>query len=680
MPPAGPLGSGSTPLPRDPAAAGLLPPPRDRSVYGRLAVLGLAALAAGHLVRLARAHPSFPLWDEAAHGVAGVEVADALRHFNPLEFFLAIQRQGAWPFVHSLVLAPFFLVFGRGFASAELASVTLWAGTALLAFLAGRTLHPTRGTWTGLAAAALALTAPIDRAFATLAMLEVPGAFFLLLAFVLHARTFRAPAARGPLVASGLASAALFFCKYNYGVLWLLPLALFEWLMLSAADRGRARAALRERATWRWWVRPVPAVLAVGAVAALTIELTGGTEFRVMRNHVSLHSAGNLLYALFLVALAWLLVPRGARGSRLAWLGARMPDRVRLLGGTLALPLATWFVLPGHLREFVGFLHNRETGPPPYALDALAFYPRAFLADYAPPGTGVVVLILAALVFLTLPGRRVRPAEGAPRSPHDLAAALAALAMVLGFLLTEAHRYRQGRFFFTVAPLVWLCAARTLVSAFDTVFRRIGFRAVREGLWGWLAGVLLLLGWLGAPLDSEVLERRISLRGPNTLAPALDAILDALRPRLEVPEFRYAALPPAVRLEPAPAPDANRDFPARAVLLGYGNVLSPGLVAWWARSARPEVPRAALPKRPPYLAPGAEDPALDARAEWVTAHADLAIAAFATALPQRLAGEYRDEVWADRETAARLALSSDWSRVSETRAGAWRVVVYERLP
>ena len=96
--------------------------------------------------------------------------------------------------------------------------------------------------------------------------------------------------------------------------------------------------------------------------------------------------------------------------------------------------------------------------------------------------------------------------------------------------------------------------------------------------------------------------------------------------------------------------------------------------------ARPEIPREAIPKRPPYLAAGAEDPALDARADWVTAHADLAIAAFATELPERLVGEYRHEVWADRETAARLALSSEWSRVSETRAGAWRVVVYERAP
>lgn len=659
-------------------SAGASPPPRDRSIYGRLAVLGFAVLAAGHLARLARTHPSFPLWDEAAHGVAGVEVADALRHFNPVELFLALNRQAVWPFVHSLVLAPFFLLFGRGFASAELASVTLWAGMVLLAFLAGRALHPTRGTWAGLAAAALALTAPIDRAFATLAMLEVPGAFFLLLAFVLHARTFRAPAARGPLALSGLASAALFFCKYNYGLLWLLPLALFEWLLLPAADRGRARAALRTRLTVRWWRRPVPALLAIGSLAALAIEITGGTEFTVLRNHVSLHSAGNLAYALFLVALAWLLVPRGARGSRLLWLGARSPERVRVLAGTMAVPLAIWFALPGHLREFVGFLHNRETGPPPYTLDALAFYPRAFLADYAAPGVGLVVLVLAALVVLTLPRRRLRPA--AEESPPDLAAKLAGLALLLGFLLTELHRYRQGRFFFTVAPLVWLCAARTTACAFDAMLRRVAFRPVREGLWGWLAGVLLVFGWLAAPLDSEVLERRISLRGPNTLAPALDAILDALRPRLDPPAYRYAAFEAPQRPEPAPAPDANRDFPARAVLLGSGNVLSPGLVAWWARATRPEIPRAALPKRPPYLAAGAEDPALDARADWVTGHADLAIAAFATALPHRLAGEYRDEVWADRETAARLALSSDWSKVSETRAGAWRVAVYERNP
>ena len=658
--------------------AELPPAANGSSLLPRLAVLGLATLAAGHLWRIVRAHPSLPLWDEAAHGYAGVQVADAIRHFNPIELFLAINRQSVWPFVHSLILAPFFLAGGPGIASAEAASIVLWAATVLLLFFAGRALHPTRGSWVGLAAAALALVAPSWREFGTLAMLEMPGAFLLVLAFLLHARTLRDPAPPRALRWSGLAITALFFCKYNYGLLWMIPVAFLEWLLVPPADRARAAAAIRRRLTWRWWRRPVPALLALGVLAAFVIEVTGGGEFRISGQRVSVRSAGNLAYALFLVALAWLLVPRRGRDSRLAWLRTRTPDRVRALTGPLFATLAIWFALPGHVREFLGFLSNRADGPPPFAPRALAFYPRAFADDYSfSRGAGMAVMLLAALVLFTLPRRR-RGEAPAPRGPADLATGLAFVAAFLGAVLTEAHEYRESRFFFTVAPLVWLCAARTAVSAVDAVLRRLAWRPAREGLWSALAVVLVAAAWIGAPFDVDVRTRREALRSPIALVPALDAILDGLSPRLVAPDYRLAAFDGTTRLEPAPAPDINRDFPARAVLLGYSNVLSPGLLAWWARIARPEIRRDALPKRAPYLAPGAEDVELDARARWVADHADVAISAFAGALPRPLVGEYRNEVWADRETVARLADSGQWTRVSDTRAGPWKVTVFER--
>jgi len=649
----------------------------------RVAVIVLAALAAVQLRRVCGVHATFPLWDEAAHGFAGIEVADALRHFNPIELFLALNRQSVWPFVHSLMLAPFFLVGGPGFGSAELVSVLLYAATVVLLFFAGRALHPTRGTWVGLAAAALALVAPKWRVFATLVMLEMPGGFLLVLAFLLHARTLREPASRRSLLAAGAAAAALFFCKYNYGLLWIVPMAWLEWRRLPDDFRARAAAAGRARMTRAWWLRPVPALLAIGGLVALGIALTGGGEWTLFREHVSMRSPGNLAYALFLIALVWVLVPRRGRGSRLAWLRARLPERIRLLAGPIAIPIAIWFVLPGHLREFLGFLANREDGPPPWAPGALVFYPRAFCFDYAAtPGLGVVVLVLAVLAFATLPGKRA-PGERALRSPEDLAAGFALFAAVLGLFVVELHRYRESRFLFTVAPLLWLCAARTAVVAVDAGLRRVSFRPLRESVWAGLALGVLFCAWIGAPFDSDVLEARDAFRGPASLRPALNTILDGIAPRLAAPDYRLVdfaganATPAAI--EPVPAPGLDREYPPRVVLLGSSNVLSPGLIAWWARIARPEIPRRALPKRAPYLAPGAEDVAIDTRARWVGGNADVVIAAFAAVLPRPLVGEYRNEVWADRETAARLAESSEWSRVSDTRAGTWRVTVFERV-
>src|SRR5206468_2577701 len=111
--------------------------------------------------------------------------------------------------------------------------------TALALFAAGLRLHPTRGPWVGLAAATLALLAPIVRVFGSLCMLEMPGAFLLALTAWLHLRACREPASHSLLVAAGVSATALFFCKYNYGLMWFAALALCEWLAWPAERRAR---------------------------------------------------------------------------------------------------------------------------------------------------------------------------------------------------------------------------------------------------------------------------------------------------------------------------------------------------------------------------------------------------------------------------------------------------------
>ncbi|MEO5616543.1 MAG: hypothetical protein ABIS67_02120, partial [Candidatus Eisenbacteria bacterium] len=229
---------------------------------------------------MCRSHPSLPLWDEAAHGYAGVQVADAFRHFNPLELFLALNRQVVWPFVHSLLLAPALLLGGNTFAAAEAASLALYAATILAIFFAGTLLHPTRGALVGLAAASLALLAPSYRLFGSLAMLEIPGALLLAIALSLHALAAREPLVPGRLRAAGLATTALFLCKYNYGLMWLLPLAFWEWRQLPDDFRRRARAAIRRRRSresWRSRGRPTRRAAASGAA---TSEPSSGGETR----------------------------------------------------------------------------------------------------------------------------------------------------------------------------------------------------------------------------------------------------------------------------------------------------------------------------------------------------------------------------------------------------------------
>jgi hypothetical protein len=617
-------------------------PARDASLWPWIDRVGgflvsLAALAlAARVWRVCRATRTLPMWDEAEHGLAGARVADAIRHVNPVAFLLALNDQVVWPFVHSLLLAPAMLVGRDGLAAGEATSVALEAGAVLLLYMAGRELHPTRGAWIGALAAACALMAPAWGAFGTLVMLEVPGAFLLLVAFVLHVRSAREPLDGGALRWAGMAATALFLLKYNYGLLWLVPVAIWEWSLWPAPSRARTIAALRARSSPAWWMRPAPLALAAGALAIAAILVTGGGVFTFFGRVVSVRSPGNLAYAWWLAALAWLLIPRrvgarDARGagagagaglrreSRAAWVWARLPERARLLTQTIVVPLAIWFTLPwpNRVREFLGFITNRDSGAPFWTESGLLFYPRALATDYAPaPWLGAAALALAlGAVFVRRPGSALR---------------LARLAFLVGIGLTVIHRFRDPRFLFTVTPLVWLCAAAVLVALLDALLARIPSARVRETIA--LAGLIATIAgaWLTTPGFERINERRLRYRTPATIAPALDSLL-------------------------AVTAEAERTTPVdRIALLGYSNVLSPGLLKWHTRLTPPPKPVDRLPLRVPTLEAQASEDEMTGRLAWLSTQSDLVIAALADSSASWASRDYLDEVWADRETAVRL--------------------------
>jgi hypothetical protein len=263
-----------------------------------------------------------------------------------------------------------------------------------------------------------------------------------------------------------------------------------------------------------------------------------------------------------------------------------------------------------------GFVANRDSGLPIWTPDGLLFYPRALVADYALARWAAIGALLLALAHVF-------------RRRLDPPARLAAVAFAVALVATAAHRYRESRFFFTVAPLMWLCAAHTAVALAEAALSRLPARPLREGLWGGLAGLLLAGIALPVVTDSSIAERRSALRTPAALAPAVDALIDE-------------------------AVAASRNDPkARVVLLGYSNVLSPGLLSWRARLAQPDWPVDRLPKRAPYLPPGADESSLATRLAWLETRADRVIVALADSVGTQ-AGEYASETWADRESVERM--------------------------
>ena len=378
-------------------------------------VLAVAAFVASSLLRVAAGETGYPLWDEAAHGLAGLDLADALRAGDPLGMLRVLNERVTWPFVHSLLLLPGFLLLGNGYATGDVVSALLLGATAVAAFAAGLALHPTRGAWLGAAAAVLLLLAPAYRLYGTLTMLEVPGALLLAVALACHARAgpagADAPESRAALRAAGLASAALMLTKYNYGLLWLVPLAAHEATGSSAAGCHRLLAAASAGWRRRSWLRPFPLFLAAYLLFLAAIVATGGWDVVVAGHSVSIHSPGNPAYFLYVILLLRWAARRVLRpaASRAAW--RSLPARARVLLAWAGLPLAFWFALPlpNRVDALVSFVRNRADQVPLGLLERVAFYPRTFLTDYAPGTIAGAVILLLALV----PPRRTRPGDPA---------------------------------------------------------------------------------------------------------------------------------------------------------------------------------------------------------------------------------------------------------------------------
>ena len=605
------------------------------------AVVWLAVGAGAGLSRICTAGRGLPQWDRAAHGLAGVDLAHALRCGDVPGFLAGINRQAVWPPMHSLLLLPWFLARGDDYATADRFSSILFSATILVLFLAGLKLHPRRGAWVGTAAAALALHSPLYRLFGTLCMLEMPGAFLLSVAVCCHVWADDPRAPRALLAMAGASSAALFLCKYNYGLLWLAPLAAHEWLGLPQPRRA---ACLTQARAWlgsRRWLRPFPLFMLVYLLALASILVTGGGVIEVLGMRVSIRSPGNPAYLFYLLTMGWALFRVGRTGGwRAAW--QRIGPRERVLATTLLLPLALYLMIPypNRVKELFGFIANRESGPALGSLDGLLYYPRAFAGEYCPSlGLGWTVLALALL-----PPRRC-----VGRDPRRLVY----LALWVGLLVTASHHYRQPRFLFTTAALVWLNAARTAVALLDAALARWRPTALREAAWA--CGIAALLVWAsrGTPSAATTLLQHRTWNAPATLEPVLECVLDQVE-------------------------RAGR----RPVLLGFSNDLSPGLLAWQQRLSRPAIPDARRPRRLPWLPAGAAESVILERIAELKRSGVPVIAALADDSLGSCSEASRAETRADRLTAARLRTDPGVQTEFETRipGSGFRVSLFRFAP
>ncbi len=193
-------------------------------------------------------------------------------------------------------------------------------------------------------------------------------------------------------------------------------------------------------------------ILVVGLVAAAIIEIAGPWRFSVSGRVVTISSAGPLLYALYAVTLVgWLLRPRGSLHT-VRQILVRLDSRARSILTFIVFPVGLSMVVPSHTINFVSFLVNRSTGSAVLSLEGFLFYPRVFVGEYSPsPTVGVVALLLAGSAL-----RRLRGTDEAGR--------VLVLALLCSTIAAIVHPYKQPRFLFITAALLWLAGPREAVK------------------------------------------------------------------------------------------------------------------------------------------------------------------------------------------------------------------------
>ena len=468
---------------------------------------------------------------------------------------------GMWPPVFPLLEAPVFLIVGRGYAVAETFVSMLFAVGVMVAFAAGFVTGAPRlsaaGRWGGLAAgaimAALFSLSPIGRAYGSVVMLEVPGVLLLLACLAAWMRHEGESSPRRATVVAVL-TLTLFLCKYNYGILWMVAMAVTEAVKLPGGAPAWARRVRRE--VGRPWLRSRFGIYVLSVLALVVIIiLTGGWSGRIGRTTVSVRSPANA--ALFLgwsLAAAALLHPRRNLGTWRLFLHELPPLWGRFLA-IVGLPVFLWLLVPLHMRGFANFVGNRDSGIPLLSSEGLLYYVRSFLVDFSPTpwvGWGALAggLLGAAVLWVHSPRMRILP-----------------VGLASGLVLTTLHRYKDPRFFFTVAPFFWACGAAGLVvllsSGRDRTRRTLG-RVAAVTL-----AIVILAGAFVGDEDTRAVEAR---RARLSVAPEIHAVLD---------DVARTAL------------DAGG-----SVFMGAWNQFSPALVEWQCRLVRPGLRGEALPRSP----------------------------------------------------------------------------------
>ena len=349
-----------------------------------------------------------------------------------------------WPPVYPLIESVPFALFGYSFEVSRNILLIISGFSLVMMFVTGLAVDGVIGLGMGVVSVAILANSHIFQVFSLVEMLEVPGVLFVLISMATYLRYLKTRR-DVDFTRAVIASTVLFFCKFNFGLMWIIPM--IGWELKNHPKEFLKVLDLLRRfiQSVRW--RNASGIMLIGYMAFLMyLSLSGGWDFKWQNYHVFLHSSlGNPLY--ILVVLLLLKIRFEAKGmisqsAKELW---STPTPVRQLLRYMIAPVMVWFAYPPNFNTFFYAITNNSGESTSFAFRDLLYYVFEIVNNEFPavPYLGLIMAIgfFASILTWKILSERQR---------------VLFLGTSFAFFLATIHPHHDPRFITTVLPLVYL--------------------------------------------------------------------------------------------------------------------------------------------------------------------------------------------------------------------------------
>lgn len=413
---------------------------------------------AAQLIFSANQHNLFPLWDPATHALYGWKMYYYLIHLQPLQFLWEIWSKGLWPFMYYLYQIPFYFLTGSSFTGALFSSLFSFFLIGFFSFILFTNSFKTSSPIAISVFVFLLITSPFYLAFSSLAMTEIFGCMIQLLVYISYLKVTELKTQKSAVVFSLLLT-VLFFTKYNYFILVIIPILINEYLIYTNKWNLRDHFNLLLKVVKKVFTGFTGLLLFAYSIFLIALFSSGGFEFNLFNQKISVHSIGNTGY----VVLYLLIIRFGIykKKNKIRYLNFLNKDfRIKPVIKYFIIPLVIWFSIPypNHIKEFFGLVVNRQSEGFTIA-SSLIYYFNVLKDDYFANGT---IFVFSSIIFL-LAAIRYKTQNSTQK--------FFIIAAFIQIILIINHPYKDARFIFTAMLPAWIVIAYEINYWFKKLFR-----------------------------------------------------------------------------------------------------------------------------------------------------------------------------------------------------------------